>query len=129
MEPGELAVDRGRRRCDDRGEAVEHAELALERSAPHRGTLALGRVCFEPGLDLVAPAPQHLATLVEAGDLDLEVRAQRRDCARPLIEAGARRVGEASSAGVGLFVGLERRKHRLELAVRACSAETDSASA
>ena len=115
MEPCELAVDRGRRRRDDRGQPIEHAELALERATPHPGTLALSRVGFEAGLDLIAPAPQHLATLVESGDLDLELRAQGRDRARPFIEAGARGVGEASSAGVGLFVGLERRKDRLEL--------------
>ena len=115
MELGQLALDHGRRAATTAASRSSTRQLAVELATPHLGRSRSAASASRRSSTSVAPAPQHLPPLVESGDLDLEVGAQGRDRARPLIEAGARGVGERARLRVGLFVGLERRQDRLEL--------------
>ncbi len=98
------------------GEAVDGADVPLDREPlPFRRDARLG-VRRETAFGLVEPSLEELLAFVEPGVVNLEILSSRGERSRTSFEFGAQFPTSPSGVRLGLFIGLERRQQRVELA-------------
>ncbi len=110
-----LDLDHGPMCLHETVETLDRRQRTLDLLAAVGGVRTGFRVRGEPALVLGDPCLEELLALVEAGIADLELAAAARQEGGACFEVGAGLTPRPRRIGFGLFVGVERRQHRLEL--------------